>query len=204
MSNQFQCYHESMSYTPRILAFAGSTRSDSYNKKLVKVAANAAESTGAAVTYLDLRDLDLPVYDGDLEASSGLPEGAKKLKQLMLDHDGLLISSPEYNSSISAALKNAIDWASRPAEGEGQLAAFRGKIAGIMAASPGGLGGLRGLVHLRAILENINVMVVPDQMAISQAHEAFNDDGSLKDEGQQKKISGIAKKLTETIAKLNA
>lgn len=193
-----------MSYTPRILAFAGSTRSGSFNKKLVKVAAKAAENAGATVTYVDLRDLKLPVYDGDLENEQGLPDGAKKLKALMLEHDGFLISSPEYNSSISAALKNAIDWASRPSEGEGQLAAYRGKVAGIMAASPGGLGGLRGLVHLRAILENISVMVIPDQLAISQAHEAFNDDGTLNDDGQQTKVAGIAEKVAQTIAKLNA
>jgi len=193
-----------MAHIPRILVFAGATRTGSYNKMLVKVAAAAAEQAGAKTTYLDLRDLKLPLYDGDLEKADGLPEGAKKLKAMMLEHDGLLISSPEYNSSISAVLKNAIDWASRPAEGENPLAAFQGKVAGIMAASPGGLGGLRGLVHLRAILENIAVMVVPDQIAIAKAHELFSDDGSLTDESQQKKVAAIAEKVTHTIAKLRA
>lgn len=193
-----------MSHTPRILAFAGATRTGSFNKKLVKVAAKAAQEAGATVTFIDLRELDMPIYDGDLEQSQGLPEGAKTLKKLMLEHDGFLISSPEYNSSISAVLKNAIDWASRPVEGQAALAEYANKVAGIMAASPGALGGLRGLVHLRAILENIGVMVVPDQMAISKAHEAFDDSGSLKDEAQQKKIAAIAKRVSQTIAKLHS
>jgi len=102
----------------KILAFAGSLRKDSYNKKLVKVAIKGAEAAGAQVTYLDLRDLQLPIYDGDLEAEVKLPEGGRRLKDLMESHDGFLISCPEYNSSISAALKNAIDWASRPQHGE--------------------------------------------------------------------------------------
>ena len=143
-----------MGYTPRILAFAGATRTESYNKKLIRAAAAIAEASGAAVTLLDLRDLNMPLYDGDLEATHGLPDGAKRLKAMLLEHDGLLISSPEYNSSISAVLKNSIDWASRPVQGQAPLAEFRGKVAGIMAASPGMLGGLRGLVHLRAILGN--------------------------------------------------
>src|SRR5689334_22796808 len=100
-----------MAHVPKILAFAGSTRTDSYNKKLIKVAIKGAEAAGAQVTYLDLRDLNLPLYDGDLEASEGLPAGARKLKDLLLANDGIMISSPEYNSSISGVLKNAIDWA---------------------------------------------------------------------------------------------
>lgn len=193
-----------MAYTPKILAFAGSTRSGSFNKKLVKVAADAATNAGASVTYLDLRDLELPMYDGDLEANEGLPEGAMRLKAMMQDHDGFLISSPEYNSSISAVLKNAIDWASRPVEGQPPLVEFKEKVAGLMAASPGGLGGLRGLVHLRAILGNIGVLVLPDQLAISKAGDAFDDDDSLKDQSQQKKIAAIAEKTAHTIAALRA
>src|SRR5437879_5724181 len=100
-----------MAYVPKILAFAGSTRRDSYNKKLVKIAIKGAEAAGAQVTYLDLRDLNLPLYDGDLEVSEGLPPGARKFKDLLFANDGIMISSPEYNSSISGVLKNAIDWA---------------------------------------------------------------------------------------------
>src|SRR5262245_60812982 len=165
--------------TPKILAFAGSTREGSFNKKLVRIAAAGARAAGAEVSTLDLRDLPLPLYDGDLEARDGLPENAKKLKELMVAHQGFLISSPEYNSSVTGVLKNAIDWASRPAPGEPSLVAFTGKAAALMSASPGALGGLRGLVHLRAILSNINVLVLPDQVAVPLAGEAFVDDGTL-------------------------
>src|SRR5262249_55493848 len=148
---------------PRILAFAGSLRKDSYNKKLVQIAVAAARRAGAEATCIDLRDYPLPIYDGDLEAASGIPDNAQKLKKLFLEHDGLLLSCPEYNSSITAVLKNTIDWVSRPLPNEANLACFVGKIATLMSASPGALGGLRGLVHVRSILGNINVIVLPEQ-----------------------------------------
>lgn len=191
-----------MSDRPKILAFAGSLRSGSYNKKMVRIAAQMARDAGADVTELDLRDLDLPIYDGDLEDEHGLPDGAKQLKKMMKANDGFLISAPEYNSSLSAALKNAIDWASRPAEDDVPLEAFKGKVAGIMAASPGALGGLRGLFQLRFVLSNINVLVVPDQFALSKANEAFNDDGSLKDESHAEKIGNIVRRVVDVTAAL--
>src|SRR5690606_37477107 len=107
-----------MSNPIRVLAFAGSLRRDSWNKKLVRIAAEGARAAGAEVTVLDLRDVEMPLYDEDLERASGLPEGAKRFKQMLLAHQAILISSPEYNSSISAVLKNAIDWASRAEPGE--------------------------------------------------------------------------------------
>src|SRR5262245_41278463 len=107
--------------TPRILAFAGSTRTESYNKRLVRIAAQGARSAGAEVTVIDLRDLPLPLFDEDLEKNEGLPASGRKLKDLFLAHHGLMISSPEYNSSISGVLKNAIDWVSRPVPGEAPL-----------------------------------------------------------------------------------
>lgn len=189
--------------SPKILAFAGSTRSDSWNKKLIKVAAEGARAAGAEVTLIDLRDFPLPLFDQDLEAA-GFPEVARKLKQLFLQHQGLLISSPEYNSSISGVLKNAIDWVSRPEPGEASLACFTDKVAGLVSASIGALGGLRGLVHLRAILGNIKVLVLPDQVAVSKAQEAFNPDGSLKDAKQAASVQKVGKLLAETIAKLRA
>jgi len=186
----------------KVLAFAGSLRRDSYNKKLVAAAANGARAAGAEVTILDLASLPLPLFDEDLEAREGAHPNAVKLKALMKSHDGFLISSPEYNSSISAALKNAIDWASRPADGEASLAAFAGKVAGLMAASPGALGGLRGLVHLRAILGNIQVLVVPDQFALTQADQAFDDSGAMKDEKKRQIVEGIGRKVVQVAAKL--
>ncbi|MEJ6484542.1 NAD(P)H-dependent oxidoreductase [Nostoc punctiforme UO1] len=192
-----------MASTPKILAFAGSTRIDSYNKKLVKIAAAGAKAAGAEVTYIDLRDLPLPLYDEDLEAQEGLPANARTFKDLMISHQGLLIASPEYNSSLTAVLKNAIDWASRPAPNEAPLAAFAGKVATIMSASPGALGGLRGLVHLRSILGNIKVLVLPDQVAVPKAYEAFNVDGTLKDPKQQQSIEQLGDGLTKILLKLN-
>ena len=123
--------------TPRILAFAGSLRQGSYNKKLVKVAVEGARAAGAEVTLVDLREFPMPVYDADLETASGLPEHAKRLKKLFLEHDGLMISTPEYNSSIPGTLKNALDWVSRSEQGEPPLAAYAGKVGIFMSASPG-------------------------------------------------------------------
>lgn len=192
-----------MANSAKILAFAGSLREGSFNKKLVRIAADGAKEAGADVTFVDLRDFDLPIYDGDDEEANGLPEGAKRLKKMMIASDAFLISSPEYNSSISGALKNAIDWASRPeGKDEPPLVAYKGKVAGIMAASPGALGGLRGLVHLRAILGNIQVLVVPEQKAISQAHQAFSDDGQLKDDKDQAAIKSIGRRVADVAAKL--
>lgn len=194
-----------MTYVPKILAFAGSLRKDSFNKKLVAIAAAGAREAGAEVTVVDLKDFPLPLFDQDFEATQGMPDAGRKLKDLFLKHDGLLIASPEYNSSITAVTKNTIDWVSRATEpGEPGVQAFAGKTAAIIAASPGALGGLRGLVHLRSILGNIQVLVLPDQIAIVKAHEAFADDGSLKEAKQQATVRAIGAKLAQTIAKLKA
>ncbi|MBW4487649.1 MAG: NAD(P)H-dependent oxidoreductase [Trichocoleus desertorum ATA4-8-CV12] len=193
-----------MPNSPKILAFAGSTRTNSYNKTLVKIAAAGASAAGTEVTFLDLRDLPMPLYDEDLEAAEGIPANALKFKEILVAHQGLLIASPEYNSSISGVLKNAIDWASRSAPGEPPLAAFTDKVAAVMSASPGGLGGLRGLVHVRSILSNIRVLVIPDQIAIARAHEAFNPDGSLKDSQQQDSVEKLGAKVTYLLQKLQS
>ncbi|MDB6029448.1 MAG: NADPH-dependent reductase [Verrucomicrobiales bacterium] len=189
--------------TPKILAFAGSARTGSFNKNLIKVGAQAARDAGAEVTLIDLRDLPMPLFDQDIEDASGLPENAKKLKALMRSHHGFLIASPEYNSSVTGLLKNTIDWASRTeTDDEPDLVCFRGKIVSLLSASPGGLGGLRGLVHLRSILGNIGAIVLPDQVAISAAHDAFNEAGNLKDERKAKQVANVARVLVETTKKL--
>jgi NAD(P)H-dependent FMN reductase len=188
---------------PKIAAIAGSLRAGSFNKKLLAIAADAARAAGAEVTVLDLRELVLPVFDEDLEEASGLPVGAKKLKAVLRESDGLLLACPEYNSSITAALKNAIDWASRAeSDDEPPLAAFRGKAAALIAASPGGLGGLRGLVTVRSILGNVGVLVLPDQVALGTAHEAFDADGRLKDERKTKQVVALTQGLVEVARKL--
>lgn len=189
--------------TAKILAFAGSARQDSFNKKLVKIAVEGAKAAGAEVTYLDFRDLSLPLYDEDLETALGLPENALKLKALMKAHQGFMIACPEYNSSITPLLKNAIDWASRSEPGEPPLVCFKEKSAVLMSASPGGLGGLRGLGHVRSILSSIGMLVLPDQKAIGSAYQAFDENDNLKDESQQAAIMQLGSKLATVTAKLN-
>ena len=188
---------------PKILAFAGSTRTESFNKRLVRVAAAGANEAGADVTVIDLRDFPMPLYDEDLEKQEGLPFNTQKLKDLMIAYHGFLISSPEYNSSITGVLKNTIDWTSRPRDNEPPLACFQDKIVGLMSASPGTLGGLRGLVHVRAILENMGMIALPNQIAVSKAHEAFDAQGNLNDKKQEQKVKYIGAKLVQMISKLN-
>jgi len=193
-----------MTVNPRILGFSGSLRAGSFNKMLVKTACAGAEKAGAEVTFIDLRDFPLPVFDEDLERAEGLPVNAVNLKKVFRGHHGLLIASPEYNSSISGALKNVIDWVSRPEPERPPLDCFAGKVAGIMSAAAGGLGGMRGLPHLRAILQNIQIMVVPSMVAIPLAHQAFNEDGSLKDERKAAAAEGLGRSVAEIAAKLAA
>lgn len=191
-----------MSRPPKILAFAGSTRKGSYNKMLARLAAEEAKRQGAEVTLIDLRDFPLPLYDGDWEQEHGIPENGIKLKELMIAHQGLLLSCPEYNSSITGVLKNAIDWTSRPRENEPPLACFKGKVAALFSASPGALGGLRGLVHVRAILGNLGTLVLPSQMALSKAEEAFTPEGELNDPKQENRVRGLIQEFVEILGKL--
>ena len=187
-----------------ILAFAGSARNDSWNKKLIRVAAEGARAAGAVVTEIDLADYPMPIYDGDLEAAEGQPNNAKMLKALMVDNDGFLIASPEYNSGYSPLLKNAIDWTSRPVPNETRLIAFAGKTAALMSASPGILGGLRGLVQLRQVLSNIQVLVLPDQVTLPTAQNAFNNDGDLADKVKHQETIKLGAKLANLLYKLQA
>lgn len=188
---------------PKILAFAGSARKASLNKQLVRVAAEGARRAGADVTEIDLRDFPVPIYDGDLEAEQGLPPKARELRQLMLEHQGFLIASPEYNGSIPALLKNLIDWTSRAVDGQDGLAPYRNKVAVLMSASPGSYGGLRGLVHVRAILGNIGVIVLPEQLAVGKAHEAFSLDGSMQNPKMQESVEALGRTLATTLARLH-
>lgn len=188
--------------TARILAFAGSIRGDSVNRRLAQAAVHGAEAAGAEVTWLELGDWPLPIYDGDLEADSGFPENVIALKDMFDAHDGLLIGCPEYNSSITPLLKNTIDWVSRPIEGRPPLHAFQGKVAGLVAGSGGALGGLRGLVHVRAILGNIGVLVVPQQRALSCNAETFGADGTVQDEAARKSIELVGNRVATVAAAL--
>ncbi len=190
----------------RILAFAGSARRDSLNKKLARVAAEAAREAGGEVTFIDLDDYPMPLYHGDLEAKQGMPENGLKLREIFMRHDALLISSPENNSSVTALLKNTIDWLSR-SMGDGKagnsgLAPYRGKVAAIMAASPGSFGGTRGLPHLRQILAALGVTVLGTQVALSKADQAFDEKGALRDEHLHDAVRKLAAALVEMADKL--
>lgn len=166
----------------KISILVGSNREGSYNQALAKLAAAQLRNRGATVTEIDIAALDLPIYSDALEKNV-FPSAALKLKQVLQAQDGMLVVSPEHNGSISALLKNAIDWASRPTGDESPIAlsAFRNKTAAIMSASIGPFGGLRGLTHLRQILTTIQMLVIPEQVLIPFAHTAFDEDGGLKD-----------------------
>ncbi len=189
---------------PRILAFAGSLREASFNKRLLAIAAAGAEAAGAQVTRIDLRDYPMPLYDGDLEARSGLPEAALGFRRALGEHDGFLLASPEYNGSISGVLKNAIDWASRPAPAESSPDPFHGKVAAVLSASPGRFGGARGQIVLRTLLATLQVLVLPDLVVVPGANEAFAPDGRLRDEKRHAQVGALGEKLAATLAKLRA
>ena len=163
---------------------------------MVSIAAEGARTAGAAVTVVNLREYPLPLYDADLEADGGLPENAAQLKKMFAGCDGFLIATPEYNSSIPALLKNALDWISRPGVDETALtfSGFRGKVAGIMAASTGPMGGIRAVTHLRQILTQLYVLVVAEQAAIPLADQAFSG-GVLADAGRLRSVENIGRRV---------
>jgi chromate reductase, NAD(P)H dehydrogenase (quinone) len=163
----------------KVLVFAGSTRMGSLHRKLAQAAAADLRDRGLDVTLADLRDYPMPLYDGDLETESGVPENARAFRKLLNQHDVFVIASPEYNGSFPALLKNVIDWTSRPVPGERPAAVFRGKTAALLSASPGPGGGSRGLRHLRELLQMIGVDVLPVDVTIPRALSAFDDAGRL-------------------------
>lgn len=165
----------------KVLAFAGSLREESFNKKLVQEAAQLARIEGASVTFIDLKDYPMPFFDEDLEAQHGMPETAKAFRKLFVESDVVLIASPEYNHSFSGVLKNALDWASRLEEGGRARGALNGIKVAIMSASPGKGGGAKGLPHLRDVLQDVGATVIAKQVSIPNAATAFDEQGSLKD-----------------------
>lgn len=187
---------------PKILAFSGSARKESYNQKLVQIAAHGAQQAGAEVNVVNLADYPMPIFNEDLEIAEGMPKPARAFKELLIGHDGFLIASPEYNSAFSPLLKNVIDWASRREGDEAPLLAFKGKVAVVMAASPGSLGGLRGLVFLRMLLANIGIIVLPDQLGVALADKAFHEGGNLLDEGKQDAVLKLGISLAQYLKRL--
>lgn len=183
-----------MSTPPKILIFAGSTRLASFNRKLAHAAAELARAIGADVTHIELADFDIPMYNADLEAK-GTPADVMKLKQLMFEHPGWIICSPEYNGSYTALLKNTIDWASSPVKADPAWQdgnkPFSGKVVGVLSASPGALGGLRSQSHLVPLLLNAHCWVAPKAFALARAGDAFDADGQLVNDAHRKNVQAV-------------
>ena len=183
----------------KILVFAGSSRKESVNKKLAAVAANYAQLEGAEVTLIDLADYSAPVYDGDIEAESGLPESMQRFKALCASHDALIIVSPEYNGCVPPLLVNIMSWASRPEGDEASCAAFRGRKVAIAAASPGRLGGVRMIPRLRDFLAELSFEIVPGFATLPGAYKAFDDKGELVDEISAKVLRDLVGRLMTSL-----
>ena len=177
----------------RLLFFAGSTREGSYNKKLAWLARHIASANGIEGVFVDLKDYPMPLYNGDLEAEQGPPWKAQEFKALLGEYQGVFIASPEYNSSVTPLLKNTLDWVTRVrAKGETGLEVYKTRVFAISGASPGYYGTMRSLLHLRQILEvGIGATVIPQQLALPRAGDAFLEDGSLKDKAQQNLLKGV-------------
>ena len=179
---------------PKLLVFAGSTRIDSFNRKLARVAATLAQASGAEVTHIELVDFDIPMYNADLEAR-GTPPDVMKLKQMMYDHPAWIVCSPEYNGSYTALLKNTIDWVTSPVKGNEQWSdgfrSFTGKVVGVLSASPGALGGLRSQSHLVPLLFNSQCWVAPKTFALGNAGAAFDAQGELVNDSHRKNVQAV-------------
>lgn len=190
----------------KTLVFAGSTRQQSFNRRLAAVAAQTARDQGADVTLLELADFELPLYNGDLEAQ-GTPENVRRLKAIFHAHPAWLICSPEYNGSYTGLLKNTLDWLSRPIAGDADWAVggkpFENKVVGLLAASNGALGGLRSLGNLAPLMRQLQCWVAPKQFALARAAEAFDEQGLLRDATQQASVAGVVAQTLHAARKLN-
>jgi chromate reductase len=190
--------------TVKILAFCGSSRRDSLNRKLLEIAASAARTDGAEVTFITLADFPLPIYDVDVESAHGVPERVRALQELFARHDALLVASPEHNGGYTAVLKNMLDWVSRPtATGSSGLTLFAGKVAAVVSASPGPMGGIRAMLGMRGVLEKMGAILIPQVFSLGSAHQAFAENGGLVDEKAEAEVRrvglglvGVTKQLT--------
>ena len=186
-----------MASETRLLFLAGSAREASLNKRLAQLGARIAEANGIPSTFADLGDYPLPLYSGDIETKDGIPDNALKLEALMKVHSGIFIACPEYNASITPLLKNTLDWISRiRRDGEEPLAVFKTRVFALGAASPGGMGGIRGLVTVRTVLEmGLGALTLPDQFLLPRALDAFDEHDHLKSKDQQAQFKAILQKL---------
>jgi chromate reductase, NAD(P)H dehydrogenase (quinone) len=189
----------------KLLVFAGSTREHSYNRRLAKVAARMARDTGAEVTHIELGDFDVPMYNADLEAR-GTPADVIKLKQITYEHPAWIICTPEYNASYPALVKNTLDWISSPVKSDPAWSdgfrSTRGKVVGVLSASPGALGGLRSQSHLAPLLINLQCWLAPKNFALGRAGDAFDEQGGLINEAARKAVQAVIEQVLWAAARL--
>jgi NAD(P)H-dependent FMN reductase len=181
--------------SPKILAFAGSVRRESFNRRLLPAAIDGAREAGAEVTHIELGDFPLPLFDQDAEARDGLPAHARRLKDLFKGHAGLLLACPEYNSSITPLLKNTLDWVSRKDGAESGTLPYKNKVVGLVSASDGRWAGMRGLRHVREILTTLGCIVLPEQYCLSAASQAYDETGRIKDDKVRQGAAAIGTRL---------
>lgn len=177
-----------------LVIFGGALRSGSFNKKFAHAAHLSAQKAGAKAQFLSLRDFQIPVYDGDEEEAHGIPEGVRRLGELIQKADGLVISTPEYNGSIPGVLKNAVDWLSRI-----KPQPLQGKKLLLLAASPGALGGVRSLWHSRQPFEVLGVHVFPEMFGLAKANEAFDSNGALVDVKNQERLDKLVASFIQSV-----
>lgn len=191
----------------RLLVFAGSTRQQSFNRRLARVAAALASERGAAVCHIELADFDIPMYNADLEAA-GTPSDVLRLKQLMYEHPAWIICTPEYNASYPALLKNTLDWVSSPIRSDPEWSdgfkSSRGKVVGMLSASPGAIGGLRSQSHLAPLLINLHCWLAPKNFALGRAREAFDEQGELVNEAQKAGVQAVIDQVLWAAERLRA
>ncbi|TWO71065.1 NAD(P)H-dependent oxidoreductase [Caenimonas sedimenti] len=191
----------------KLLVFAGSTRAQSHNRKLAREVAALATASGADVTHLELGDYDVPMYNADLEAQ-GTPADVMKLKQLFYEHPAWIICTPEYNASYPALLKNTLDWLSSPVKSDpvwkDDFRFSRGKVVGVLSASPGALGGLRSQSHLVPLLFNLHCWVSPKVFGLGRAHTAFDEQGKLAEEGNRARVQDVIDQVLWAASRLQA
>lgn len=193
--------------TPRIVVMAGSRRAKALSRPVARACAQALAAAGAEVELIELADYPAPLYDGDLEAAHGLPECIVRLQHRLHASDGLLLVNPEYNGSITPLMKNTLDWCSRPNPADPARsggAVYAGRAAAVVGSSPGALGGMRALFHVRDILGYLGMQVIPQQLAVAKAGEAVGEDGRLSDPAQQTMLDKLAAALVDTARRLRA
>ena len=192
--------------TMKVLIFAGSTRQQSYNRKLARVTAEMARASGAEVTHLELGDFNVPMYNADLEAQ-GTPADVMRLKQIFFEHPAWIVCTPEYNASYPALVKNTFDWISSPVKSDPAwtegFKSTRGKVVGVLSASPGALGGLRSQSHLVPLLLNLHCWVTPQNYALGRAGDAFDAEGKLVNEGARRPIQAVIDQVLFAAQRLN-